>query len=365
MWIEKLDNGKFKAIERYEDVLTGKQKRVSVTMAKNTAQERKKALEVLNQKIRVAQNKDKREDFTFKELTDAYLAEKKRTTKQSTYTRNETAAKTFLRIFGEDTLVSNFTVKTVKDRLNATGKSKNTINEYIHRFKTFMRWGYKNDMIKDISFIDKLDKYKDDTRKKKRENKYLESHELKILLKNMRNERYMIFTKFLVLTGMRIGEALALDISDLDMKERIIHVTKTYDTNNFVVSSAKTDSSTRDVYMQDELYALCKEIRMQALEKKLQTGFNALFQNKGKRYTIGNYTEHLKRDSKEFINHEITPHALRHTCVALMAEQKIPLEVISRRLGHHDSKVTREIYFHVTESLKRKDNEQLKSVKIL
>lgn len=365
MWIEKLENGKFKAVERYEDILTGKQKRVSVTMEKNTAQERKKAQAILNQKIKTAQDKDKRENFTFKELTEAYLAEKKNTTKQSTYTRNETAAKTFLKIFGEDVLVSNFTVKTVKDRLNATGKSKNTINEYIHRFKTIMRWGYKNDMIKDISFIDKLDKYKDDTRKKKRENKYLESHELKILMENMKSERYMIFTKFLVLTGMRIGEALALDIDDLDMKERIIHVTKTYDTNNFVVSTTKTDSSTREVYMQDELYALCKEIRMQALEKKLQTGFNALFQNKGKRYTIGNYTEHLKRDSREFLDHEITPHALRHTCVALMAEQGISLEVISRRLGHNDSKVTKEVYFHVTEKLKKKDHEQLKSVNIL
>lgn len=365
MWIEKLENGKFKAVERYEDVLTGKQKRVSITMEKNTAQERKRAQETLSEKIKAAQHKDKRNNFTLKELIDAYKKDKKGSVKESTYTRNCSVCNTFLKIFGEDILISKLTVKIIKERFKDTGKSNNTINEYIHRFKTLMRWGYKNEMIADISFIDKLDKYKDDTRKQKLKEKYLESYELKKLLENMRNERYMIFTKFLVLTGMRIGEALALDINDLDMMVRIIHITKTYDTNNYIVTTPKNDPSTRDIYMQDELYTLCKDIRMQALEKKLKTGFNALFQNKGKRYTIGNYTEHLKNDSSEFINHKITPHALRHTYVALMAEQGVSLEVISRRLGHHDSKVTREIYFHVTEGLKKKDNEQLKSVSIL
>lgn len=365
MWIEKLDNGKFKAIERYDDVLTGKQKRVSVTMEKNTAQERKKAMAVLNQKINAAQNKDKRDNFTLKQLIDAYLSEKKMTTKQSTYRRNVTAAKTFLKIFGEDTLVSKLTAKTVKDRLNATGKSKNTINEYIHRFKTLIRWGYKNDMIKDISFIDKLDKYKDDTRKSKLKDKYLERDELKTLLENMRDEKYKVFTKFLVLTGMRIGEALALDINDFDMDQRIIHVYKTYDTNNRIITTPKNAPSTRDIYMQDELYVLCKKIRIQALEEKLKTGFDAMFQSIGRRYNIGTYTKHLKNDSMDFIDHVITPHALRHTYVALMAEQQVSLDVISRRLGHTNSKVTREIYFHVTEGLKKKDNEQLKTVSIL
>ena len=43
MWVEESKNGKFKFCERYEDYLTGKTKRVSVTMYKNTPQSRKKA----------------------------------------------------------------------------------------------------------------------------------------------------------------------------------------------------------------------------------------------------------------------------------------------------------------------------------
>ena len=38
MWVEELSNGKFRYAERYLDPLTGKQKKVSVTLDKNTKQ---------------------------------------------------------------------------------------------------------------------------------------------------------------------------------------------------------------------------------------------------------------------------------------------------------------------------------------
>lgn len=56
---------------------------------------------------------------------------------------------------------------------------------------------------------------------------------------------------------------------------------------------------------------------------------------------------------------------MRHTHVALMAEQGVPLDVISRRLGHANSQITREIYFHVTKKLKEQDQQRIKAVKIL
>jgi integrase len=257
------------------------------------------------------------------------------------------------------------TAKTVKDRFRSTKKTNHTLNEYLVRFKQLIRWAYKNDMIGSTDFIDKMDRFKDEPRKALISDKYLESREVKILLENMENERYRDLTEFLVLTGLRIGEALALNIDDVDTKERVIHVTKTWDTNNFVLTNPKTQSSVRDIYMQDELFTLCKRLKKEALEKKLCSGFDAFFQNKSRRYTLGNYTAHLKNDSAQYLNHPITPHALRHTHVSLLAEQGVSFDIISRRLGHDGSQVTKDIYFHVTEGLKKKDSEQLKSIKIL
>ena len=365
MWIEKLENGKFKAVERYEDPLTGKQKRVSVYMTKNTAQERKKAQEYLSQKIFALQNENKKSLFTLKEVIDAYRIDKKGSVKKSTYTRIYSVGNTFLRIFGEHTLVSVLTVKIVKDKFRATGKTNHTLNEYLIRFKQLIRWAYKNDMIDDISFIEKIDRFKDEPRKASIADKYLEANELKILLNSMTTQRFRDLTEFLALTGMRPGEALALNIEDVDTKKRVIHITKTWDSNNFVMSTPKTYSSIRDVYIQDELLALCRRLRVESLKKKLYTDSNALFQHKGKRYSLSSYTQCLKRDSSKYLDHVITPHALRHTHVSLLAEQKIDFETISRRLGHEDSKITKEIYFHVTEGLKKRDSEQLKGVRIL
>lgn len=48
-----------------------------------------------------------------------------------------------------------------------------------------------------------------------------------------------------------------------------------------------------------------------------------------------------------------------------MAESGVPLDVISRQLGHHGSQVTRDIYFHVTQRLAKQDAEQLEAVSIM
>lgn len=77
------------------------------------------------------------------------------------------------------------------------------------------------------------------------------------------------------------------------------------------------------------------------------------------------FNKYLKNISKEVLGYEITTHYLRHTHVALLAEQGISLDLIARRLGHSDSDITKHIYFHVTEKLKERDNAQLKQVKLL
>jgi integrase len=62
---------------------------------------------------------------------------------------------------------------------------------------------------------------------------------------------------------------------------------------------------------------------------------------------------------------KISIHALRHTFTALMAEADVPLPIVSRQLGHHDSKVTADIYMHVTEERKKKDANLLDNVRIM
>lgn len=77
------------------------------------------------------------------------------------------------------------------------------------------------------------------------------------------------------------------------------------------------------------------------------------------------YSKYLRETSERIIGRRITPHTLRHTHASLLMEQGIDIESISKRLGHNDSRVTKEIYLHVTKKLENKRNEQLRELKIL
>ena len=89
-----------------------------------------------------------------------------------------------------------------------------------------------------------------------------------------------------------------------------------------------------------------------------------LFSRNGTYIHYYSYNKYLRENSKRVLGRAITPHALRHTHASLLLEQGISIDTISRRLGHENSKVTKEIYLHVTKKLTEKDNEQIAKVSI-
>lgn len=367
MWVEKLDNGKYKYIERYEDYLTGKMRRVSVTLEKNTASARKQAQTALAAKIEKVLARDVivKKDITLRELVTEYRKSQKLVVKESTYSRNYHACNTLMKMLGENVLVDRLTARYVRDSFLSSGKENGTLNEHLTRFKALIRWGYKNDLLKDISYLDKIERFKDIPHKEKIQDKFLEASELKCLIENMAVEKWRNLTKFLSLSGLRFGEAAALEISDIDLKNRMIKVSKNYDMINNVTTSPKTGSSSREVYIQDEFLELCKRLRYDALCQRMVNGCNLLFQDNGRHVAYYSYNAYLKENAIKYIGRAITPHTLRHTHASLLMEQGISIDIISRRLGHENSEITREIYLHVTKKLKEKENQQLARIRIL
>lgn len=366
MWVEETKNGKYKVGERYTDPLTGKRKKVSVTIEKNTKKAIRAAEQILNQKIHEKSSKVTMQNVTIKQFTDAYLKDQRRINKPSTVRRNEFAVKNVIELFGADTLADSLNAGYVRQVLLDSGKDKGTLNEFLTRFKAIFRWGYCNDYIKDISFLAKLKLFKEDSPDDDIKSQYLERDELETLLENMYVEKWRNLTILLVLSGLRIGEALAITTKDIDLKNREISVTKTYDTNNHLTNyTTKTDSSTRIVYIQDELLPLIKSLKRDALAESFTTGCNLLFQENGKEYRYDAYRKYLRITSVNCLNQHIKPHMLRHTHISLLAEQGLTLDEISRRVGHKDSGITRRVYFHVTKNMERQERERIKEIKIL
>ncbi|MDD3137579.1 MAG: site-specific integrase [Lachnospiraceae bacterium] len=373
MWVEKQKNGKFKFVEQFKDEMTGKDKRVSVVMEKDTAATRRNALEELNRKIGVLQSLVVAKDVTLETLVAKYRVDQSKTVRKSTYVRNFHACNTLMNILGKDVLVNKLTAAYIKERFLETNKEPGTLNEHRTRLKALLNWGFENDYINDVSFLKKLKPFNDIPHKEKIQDKFLESSEVTSLLNHIAatdNWCWWYVTKFMVLSGLRFGEIAALDSHDVDTTENVIHVSKTYDSVNCVTGPPKTLCSIRDVYMQEDLVKLAKKINAymlrQSLEHNYTSDFSLYFCSKsGEHIAYYAYNKYLRETSTKVLGRSITTHVLRHTHASLLLEQGVDIDTISRRLGHENSVVTREIYLHVTKKLKNRDNEQLANLKII
>lgn len=364
MWIKETKEGKYRLCDRYKAV-DGSVHELSVLMEKNTAQEKRRATEAL--RARAEEIERGISSVRLNTVLKMYLKEKRGEWKASTYRRNERTLKKVLGMIG-NVEINKLTAGYIRTCLLDYTTEPTTLNEYVKRLKTMLRWAYQNDYLHSTAVFDKLQLWKDKTEREKIRDKYLETDELNTLLENMDLEHWRLLTQFLALSGLRIGEAIALDDSDVDLDEKEIRVSKTYDYADKLTTTPKTLDSSREVHMQPELFATAKEMKIFFKKLKVITGLRNkyfMFSENGKRLNYDSFRQYLGDTSERVLAKRITPHYLRHTHVALMAARGIPLEVLSRRLGHGDSKITKQIYMHITKDLKTADAALFDRVSIL
>lgn len=378
MWSEIQKNGTVKYCERYTDPLTEKVKKVTVTMPKASPQNKNKAARILQGKIdKLLTASPVRSDTTLKELADAYIESLRlRKRKESTIYVESCTLYNCVDVLGEDVLVDKLSAKYVYDALLKSGKKIKTVNMYIKFLKFAIKWGIKNDYHRNNDILIKLDYVHEESSETIEESLditalYLERSEITELLDyfadNGKWQDYYI-TYFLILTGLRIGELAALNDSDVDITNKVIHITKTYYQATKLVTSAKTKDSIRDVHIQPELVSFIKKLRLWRREAMFEHGTTSkLFMpnlKTGGFLAYATYSHHLKDASRTILDKEITAHKLRHTHASLLAETMTP-EQISRRLGHHDDGITKKIYIHVTQKMKEKDNADVDSISFI
>lgn len=366
MYEEIMPDGRCKYRMPYIDLLTNKHKTVSLIMDKATSSNYKIAKRYLEDRISEIMEKQGTSNTTLNRLISLYLDDKERTLKKSTLIRNKATLRQIEGWLGSDTLINNLTVPYVRTTLLDHSKANHTYNEYLTRFKSLLSWAYINDYLEDRRIIDKLQTLPDN-KKLRIQDKYLERNELQLILdasENCPHWHYLIH--FMALSGLRVGEVIAL--LDKDIDSEYIHVTKTYQATTGEIDTPKTTKSIRDVYIRDELEALIKDIRKWMREYKFKNGIRSdLFMCSSDGSTLRYYAfnKYLSELSERVLGRKITTHALRHTAASLLIADGVPLEVVSRMLGHENSNITKEIYFHVTKKLREADNAALKNAKVL
>ena len=120
-----------------------------------------------------------------------------------------------------------------------------------------------------MSWYQKFKPYKDEFRKLKLKEKYLEPAEIKKLLAYIEKtncEHWYLATKFLLQSGLRFGEFAALENDDIG--KSVISVTKTLDIVNKEATPPKTARSNHEVFIQLELAETIREIKHFAKKTK-------------------------------------------------------------------------------------------------
>lgn len=350
MYIEKTKNNKYKFIETYTDYF-GNRKKVSVTLEKNTKQSQNQAYEILQEKIRKSVDIFNVE-YKFLDCFEQYIEHKRKTVKPTTF-------QTYNIIYNQIIKNSqNWKLYEIKARhiLSIFNENERNLQHKVVILKDFIKWCYKKDFIDDINFLQKIDTPKRVAKEK--EKLYLEKKEIEDILSffNKYELIYMII-KILLNTGLRVGELFALNYSDL--KGSTLSITKT-EYRGVVYSSTKTKKSTRNIEINQEVIQTLYKLKQRQINSKILTFNNDRI-----------FTGVNKISYTSFINYlnlykpiHLHPHIFRHTHASLLIECGVPVEAVSRRLGHEDTIITKKIYIHLTEKLREKENKIFREITI-
>lgn len=141
--------------------------------------------------------------------------------------------------------------------------------------------------------------------------------------------------------GLRIGELFALTAADIDLNNRIIHITKSLQRvkKEDIITPPKSEKGIRDITIPN------------FLAKELANYMSRLYDCKGETrlFEISKQALYypMKKYSQDAGVPKIRIHDLRHSHVALLIEKGVSPLAIADRLGHEDVQVTLGTYGHL------------------
>lgn len=392
MWMEEYKASdkkvKYRFYEKYKDSMTGKKKRVSVLMNSKTKQSRKEAQRTLDEKIKKIESSSQIEGFntlTFKTAYNMWEQHYKVNTKNK-----ETTIKTYLtkgkilyKILDFDVLISKLNLPYLQNCFNKLSDyqySNQTNRDVLSIFKKVMtyikvNYGVSFPYLNDLSVPIKALTF-DEIKSKK--NNYLEQDQLKQILdelyvmkitaNNIDNRRHYFFmyyiVEFLALNGMRIGELLAIEEENIDLKNKKLTIDGTIQrkANSKGQYGVKDTTKNLNSYRTIDLTnRSCEILKTCMLENKKATQWDSRYINRN--FVFTNYrgnpiyfnrvNEALEKARINLkIKKKITTHTLRHTHISLLTQMGISLKAIMDRVGHSDYRTTLGVYTHVTNQMK-------------
>lgn len=379
MWTEQTASGKTRFVERFNDPITGKERKTSITVDKATKAIEKQMPFLLQEKIdeliaKILED-SKTKALTFSELADKWLKVYNKMVKASTYLNVSRRVEGMKELLGDlpltdvtPAIVNNYLLNRFNEFNNKYGTVNNDKSTILRILYFGVKYGYCEDQGYKLNVS--IPKINNDS-KKKRKYKYLEREEVQEVYKQLEDMKlYEIkrLCQLQVLTGMRFNEMVALDyVEDIDLENMTIHIHKNYDFNNNIITSTKTEDD-RTIYINDEIKELIQEQIKLDLSKKLKHNIkrdnNLLFKQKnGKPILLRVVNRHLKK--LDINGKNISSHIFRHTFITIMIENKVDIHLIAQHVGHSNIKMIMEVYSHFSKHMDEELKDAIGNLKIV
>lgn len=189
---------------------------------------------------------------------------------------------------------------------------------------------------------------------------YLNLHEIHGLLNQAKNNlnpgytsRYMIITA--IYTGMRLSEIQALTWNDIEWKDQLISINKSWSERKRNFKQTKNKSSLRTIKVNKELLVVLRQLRKHTNSNMVfTTQFGTIPTSGAVNKTLRKLLNECGYDKKNFHFH-----SLRHSHVALLLADDVDLYAISKRLGHSNISTTADTYAYLMDEYQKKTDKQI------
>ena len=287
------------------------------------------------------------ENMTFQELSELWLSnEKIGSVKKQSITIIKSRLKTINAYMG-DIKVKNLKQSHIEEFRKALIESEKVdrYNKCLSTTRAIIKYAvHKDIMAKDITGGMSRVNYH---RKEKRS---LTQEERGLIGKADLNEFEYCFVNLLLYTGLRKSEALALNVSDIDLKKEKINVCKTLVSSEGVADCLqdypKTKAGKRQVPIPKPLIPILKDY--------ICGREGILFPSKSGGYISTNFffrhwkqfIQKLQSVSDKALLDDITAHTFRHTYASDLYKAGVDIKQAQYLLGHDDIKTTLDTYTH-------------------
>lgn len=274
---------------------------------------------------------------------------KQKSVKPATYDRLETSYKLMSQYYISREDIETLTTDKIQRYINhlaEDGYSLSTIKKQYHLISAFVSYANANGIIfrpihKGVN-LPVRSSIRSESKTVMAYSQY-EQEKLYSVLKTLEKPSYAAAI-LMMETGMRIGEVLALEWSDIDWSRRAVRISKTVvrlgnHKKEYVQNEPKSYSSIRTVPLSLKAYDLLFELR-EPSGYVIHDAYGDILSYEAVRWQI---TQACRKAGVEYYGQ----HIFRHTFATNCYNRGCDVKILSKLLGHADVSITYNIYIHL------------------